>query len=172
MDSRLIFVFLLCATPCAPSHGLMDTKMSVLSMNRRCNVLIRGKFTTSSIVCLAQGESTCPQDPKLIPIADLLERGIVQVFSPTLLNLTHSPTRIVPPRLRGAQVWRKSRAPPYALSGGARGAGHSAETAGDHSEPEEIFVIGTSHLSPQSAADVDRVVDFVLQRHCTESNPS
>ena len=54
-------------------------------------------------------------------------------------------------------MWRKDRAPPAALAGGARGAGHSAETAGGHSEPDEIFVIGTSHLSAQSAADVDRL---------------
>ena len=56
------------------------------------------------------------------------------------------------------QVWTKARAPACALSGGARGAGHSAETAGGHAEPEEILVVGTSHLSAQSAADVDRVV--------------
>ena len=54
-------------------------------------------------------------------------------------------------------MWRKDRAPPAALSGGARGAGHSAETAGGHCEPDEIFVIGTSHLSAQSAEDVDRL---------------
>jgi hypothetical protein len=65
------------------------------------------------------------------------------------------------------QVWRKDRAPPEALSGGARGAGHSAESAGDHSEPDEIFVIGTSHLSAQSAADVDRLAR--APRHHTRS---
>ncbi len=67
---------------------------------------------------------------------------------------------------RGApQVWRKARAPPAALAGGARGAGHSAESAGDHAEPDEIFVIGTSHLSAQSAADVDRLAS----RTCTHA---
>ena len=55
-------------------------------------------------------------------------------------------------------VWRKEDAPPEALAGGARGSGHNVSTARKHMEPNEIFVIGTSHLSEQSAVEVERVI--------------
>ena len=60
------------------------------------------------------------------------------------------------------QVWRKDMAPPEALAGGARGAGHNLKSSRTHSEPLEIYVVGTSHISSQSAADVDRVIRAVL----------
>jgi hypothetical protein len=59
------------------------------------------------------------------------------------------------------RVWRRSSAPPEALSGGARGAGHNETSSRQHREPEEIYVIGTSHVSEQSARDVERVVSFL-----------
>jgi hypothetical protein len=59
------------------------------------------------------------------------------------------------------RVWRRSSAPPEALSGGARGAGHNKTSSRQHREPEEIYVIGTSHVSEQSARDVERVVSFL-----------
>lgn len=58
-------------------------------------------------------------------------------------------------------VWRKADAPPEALAGGARGSGHNITTARKHVEPDEIFVIGTSHLSEQSAAEVERLIRHV-----------
>jgi hypothetical protein len=60
------------------------------------------------------------------------------------------------------QVWRKDMAPPEALAGGARGAGHNLKSSRTHSEPLEIYVVGTSHISSQSAADVERVIRAVL----------
>ena len=60
------------------------------------------------------------------------------------------------------QVWRKDIAPPEALAGGARGAGHNMKSSRTHSEPLEIYIVGTSHISSQSAADVDRVIRAVL----------
>jgi pheromone shutdown protein TraB len=56
------------------------------------------------------------------------------------------------------RVWRKRDAPVASLSGGARGSGHTASTAQLHIEPEEIWVVGTSHLSAQSASDVETVI--------------
>jgi hypothetical protein len=98
------------------------------------------------------------KDPRLLPISDLLERQIVKVeyrcmkFENELMGLEFAFLFF------SAQVWRKEKAPPQALFGGARGAGHSAASAGQHVEPDEIIIVGTSHLSAQSATDVERVV--------------
>ncbi|EKX51980.1 hypothetical protein GUITHDRAFT_134290 [Guillardia theta CCMP2712] len=43
----------------------------------------------------------------------------------------------------------------------SEGAGHSVKTFEQHVEPEEIFVVGTSHISRKSAEDVDRVIRAV-----------
>ena len=52
-------------------------------------------------------------------------------------------------------------APPEALAGGARGAGHNVNSSRTHEEPDEIYVVGTSHISQQSAEDVERVIRAV-----------
>ena len=52
-------------------------------------------------------------------------------------------------------------APPEALAGGERGAGHNINSSKVHEEPLEIYVVGTSHISQQSAADVERVIRSV-----------
>jgi hypothetical protein len=59
------------------------------------------------------------------------------------------------------QLWRRELAPPEALAGGARGAGHNANSSSEHVEPAEIYVVGTSHISLESAADVERVIRAV-----------
>jgi len=56
------------------------------------------------------------------------------------------------------RVWRRSAS---GGAPGARGSGHSRATSRSHEEPDEIFVVGTAHVSPQSAADVDRVISAV-----------
>ena len=42
---------------------------------------------------------------------------------------------------------------------GERGSGYSLATADNHIEPDEIYVLGTSHVSAQSAEDVQMVID-------------
>lgn len=82
------------------------------------------------------GQGPDSQQDEFSAIEDLIDRGVVS-------------------------VWRKADAPSEALAGGARGAGHSKGTFRQHQEPEEIFVVGTSHVSEQSAVDVERVIRAV-----------
>jgi hypothetical protein len=68
------------------------------------------------------------------------------------------------------RVWRKSEAPVEALEGGgARGAGHSKETSNSHMEPDTIYVLGTSHISEESAKLVQKVVSYMSHAHISLS---
>jgi hypothetical protein len=61
------------------------------------------------------------------------------------------------------KVWKKGEAPPEALAGGgARGAGHSKDTFNSHVEPDTIYVVGTSHISQESAKLVEKVVSTLF----------
>ena len=48
---------------------------------------------------------------------------------------------------------------------GERGSGYSAATCGGHIEPQEIYVLGTSHVSARSAREVESVIE-ALEPDC------
>eukprot|EP00471_Norrisiella_sphaerica_P005298 CAMPEP_0184479656 /NCGR_PEP_ID=MMETSP0113_2-20130426/1292_1 /TAXON_ID=91329 /ORGANISM="Norrisiella sphaerica, Strain BC52" /LENGTH=334 /DNA_ID=CAMNT_0026857781 /DNA_START=154 /DNA_END=1158 /DNA_ORIENTATION=+ len=57
------------------------------------------------------------------------------------------------------RIWRRGNGTSSGY--GARGSGHSGTTYRQHVEPEEIYVVGTAHVSTQSAEDVERVIHVV-----------
>eukprot|EP00466_Bigelowiella_natans_P009076 jgi/Bigna1/87635/estExt_fgenesh1_pg.C_220145 len=76
-------------------------------------------------------------------------------------------TKILPSHLKDLQdlvdrgvlrIWRRST---NQMAPGARGSGHNSKTSSGHVEPEEIYIIGTAHVSDQSAKDVARVIRTV-----------
>jgi len=82
--------------------------------------------------------------PKRVPAREDIERDLADLLASGAV-----------------QLWRRDLAPPEALAGGARGAGHNANSSSEHVEPAEIYVVGTSHISLESAADVERVIRAV-----------
>ena len=82
--------------------------------------------------------------PKCAPAREDIERDLQDLFASGVV-----------------QLWRRDIAPPEALAGGARGAGHNVNSSRTHVEPAEIYVVGTSHISLASAADVERVIRAV-----------
>jgi hypothetical protein len=88
--------------------------------------------------------SSAAAAPKRVPAREDIERDLADLLASGAV-----------------QLWRRELAPPEALAGGARGAGHNANSSSEHVEPAEIYVVGTSHISLESAADVERVIRAV-----------
>eukprot|EP00961_Rhodomonas_salina_P118930 1600753-Rhodomonas_salina.2 len=105
-----------------------------------CPIPPRHSRKGASVLRAGEDVTKTYQEVNLESIQDLLDAGIVK-------------------------RWLREEAPAESLAGGARGAGHSKKTFRDHREPEEIYVVGTSHLSEKSAADVTRVVRATAALH-------